>query len=133
MENKERKYCEPKTQCQKIISEIICEILKINRYGSNDSFIECGGNSINAIRVISALKKKGLSCSVYDLLTSHNLAELEQKVCKISEEEILTDRFCLYNNFELINDFLAKSISLSVKLPATISFSCSSIILRAFS
>ncbi len=70
-------YIEPISKFQKIASDIFGSILKIEKYGVNLNFIECGGNSINAIRISSLLRKQGYKVTVGDILSTKNIIELE--------------------------------------------------------
>lgn len=75
--NKEKEYVAPVTEFQQIVASIIAKVLHLERYGSNYNFMEYGGNSINAIRVVSLLRDAGYKCKVSNLLRAKNIVELE--------------------------------------------------------
>lgn len=77
---KNEEYIPPKTEFECIATSVLKKVLHLDRYGINYNFIECGGNSINAIRVISQLKNLGFLCSVRNLLLAKNVLELEEMI-----------------------------------------------------
>ena len=61
-------YVAPTNDIEKAIIETFEEIFNQTEIGLMDNFITLGGDSISAIRVISLLQDKGISCSARDIL-----------------------------------------------------------------
>lgn len=66
----------PETDIEKKIVTEITDVLHLPKFGINWNFVENGGNSINAIRVVARLKKAGYCCTVRDLLLAKDLKDL---------------------------------------------------------
>jgi amino acid adenylation domain-containing protein len=49
---------EPRTPVERDLARLWCEVLSLDRVGINDSFFELGGDSLSAVRLISAVIKK---------------------------------------------------------------------------
>ncbi len=52
-----RDYIAPKTNTEKIISEIWKEVLELDKVGINDNFFELGGTSLDIIRITTRMKE----------------------------------------------------------------------------
>jgi amino acid adenylation domain-containing protein len=50
-------YVAPKSQTELNVATIWKEVLSIDKIGVNDNFFECGGNSLNAVRIVAAMKE----------------------------------------------------------------------------
>ena len=77
-------YVAPTTETEKIIVEAFESVFDQDKIGLYDDFVRLGGDSISAIRVISFIQKKGISCSAKEILTyktpyliAQNIAEIE--------------------------------------------------------
>lgn len=58
------------------LSELLCTLLKQKDISISRSFFEMGGNSIYAIRLIAAIRKKwGVTLSVYDIMNNPYVSE----------------------------------------------------------
>lgn len=66
---------------------VLGRVLNLNKVGLNDNYIELGGNSINAIRVISELRELGLQGCISDLLTTDSFFEFCKKIKSEEKEE----------------------------------------------
>jgi len=53
----EQSYAAPATALEKVLAEIIGEVLKIERVGVGDNFFELGGHSLLAARVVSKIRQ----------------------------------------------------------------------------
>jgi amino acid adenylation domain-containing protein len=74
-------YVEPETEIQKLLAEIWKEVLLIDKVGINDAFLELGGNSLMAIRVISRINKKfRMELSLNSIFKYPTIAEYEKHV-----------------------------------------------------
>ena len=63
-----RGYVAPTNDTEKIIVQSFEEVFDIKQVGLFDDFVRLGGDSILAIRIISLLGEKGISCSARDIL-----------------------------------------------------------------
>lgn len=72
---------EPATQTEKGLAEIWSEVLGLSRVGIGNPFIEIGGDSLKAIRVIARIYKQfGVEVSVRDFFASPTIRELARFV-----------------------------------------------------
>lgn len=69
---------EPLNEIESVLQEVWMDALKLeaSKIGRHDSFLHLGGDSISAITVVSACRRKNLSLSVMDILRSGSLLEL---------------------------------------------------------
>lgn len=69
---------EPKTIAQKLVRELWADVLRVdvNTIGLDDNFFRVGGDSISAIQLVSAFRKKGLSLAVTEVHRSGDLADM---------------------------------------------------------
>ncbi|MCI5119714.1 MAG: amino acid adenylation domain-containing protein [Candidatus Electrothrix sp. AUS4] len=51
-------FVPPETETEKNISQLWCEILKIDKVGTQDKFFDIGGNSLLSVRLIDLLEKQ---------------------------------------------------------------------------
>lgn len=51
-------YTPPKTKIQRDLAEVWREVLRIPKVGMHDNFFESGGNSLNALNVVSGIQRK---------------------------------------------------------------------------
>ena len=63
-----RKISKPSNDTEKIVCSIFEEVLEIEEVGNSDSFFELGGDSINAIRIVSKLRNLGYQTSVKNIM-----------------------------------------------------------------
>ena len=68
LDNLHSEYVAPKSKTEKIIVECFEEVFDEN-ISLHDDFIRLGGDSIDAIRIVSLLWKRGISCSARDIST----------------------------------------------------------------
>ncbi|WP_454382548.1 amino acid adenylation domain-containing protein [Streptococcus sp. Marseille-Q7156] len=61
-------YIQPQTKSQIALVKAIETVLDLDKIGLDDDFISLGGDSISGIRVISELRKEGMTLSVRDLI-----------------------------------------------------------------
>ncbi len=66
----EVEYQPPTNQVEEKLCEIWQEVLGIKRIGIDDSFFDCGGDSIKAIQVSSRLNKYKMKLEIKDLLSN---------------------------------------------------------------
>lgn len=75
----EETYEEPKTELQKMLCEIWESILGRTRIGIQVSYLELGGNSLNAVRIITEIYNRvGIRLSVRDILLYDTISKIEK-------------------------------------------------------
>ncbi|WP_432407296.1 amino acid adenylation domain-containing protein [Wukongibacter sp. M2B1] len=72
----------PRTEEERIIHDIWKELLKINEFGVTDNFFQVGGDSIRAMRLLSALKNKFKKNIKHQELFKMNTIEQQAKFFK---------------------------------------------------
>ncbi len=70
----------PTTEKERVLAGILGEVLEVRAIGINNSFYEIGGNSINALQVIDALKEKNFSLNLETLVSSASIRELAEQM-----------------------------------------------------
>ncbi len=79
----ETAFVAPRTPVEEKLAEIWRAVLKIDRVGVDDDFLELGGQSIAATRVISRMSEEyGLQLPVSSLFEAPTIAELAQLVVR---------------------------------------------------
>jgi amino acid adenylation domain-containing protein len=61
---------------EEMVAGVWKELLRIDRVGRDDNFIELGGDSIKAIQAVTRLRRRGLKIDVADLLKSETVATI---------------------------------------------------------
>ncbi|MFF6835832.1 amino acid adenylation domain-containing protein [Streptomyces sp. NPDC012438] len=72
----DEEYIEPRTPVERTVAEIWADVLELERVGAQDNFFALGGDSIRAIRVIGALRRRGVELTVQNLLVHQSVAAL---------------------------------------------------------
>lgn len=76
-------FVAPKTAIEKVLVGLCEEILKIEKVGTQDSFFELGGNSLNAIQLASKLRLLGYHLDIVQVLKTPKLASLATYVTRL--------------------------------------------------
>ncbi|MEA5581858.1 MupA/Atu3671 family FMN-dependent luciferase-like monooxygenase [Nodularia harveyana UHCC-0300] len=77
-------YIAPRTEEEGAIALIISSILNLEKVGIEDNFFEIGGNSLNAMQVISRLRQKfGVDLPLRQLLESPTVREIAANIQQI--------------------------------------------------
>lgn len=85
-------YVAPRTDMEKAVNQLFCEVLKMSHIGIKDDFFYWGGHSIKAIQLLNRIKKiYGSSIDITDFFQ----AKTVEKVC-----ELITGKEC--NEFNVI-------------------------------
>jgi len=71
---------EPVTELERLFADTWADVLNLDHVGTNQNFFELGGDSINAIQVISRANRTGLNLSIQDLYRDLTIAELARSV-----------------------------------------------------
>jgi SAM-dependent methyltransferase/aryl carrier-like protein len=72
----ENDFIEPRTPMETFFAGIWADVLNYDKISITSNFFQLGGDSINAIRVISRANKEGLNLSVRDLYQNQDIAGL---------------------------------------------------------
>ncbi|WP_343069732.1 amino acid adenylation domain-containing protein [Streptomyces olivoverticillatus] len=75
-----RHYVEPRTPLEQRLAAIWSDVLGLERVSVEDSFFDVGGDSIRAVRVLSAAQEAGIPLSVWMILQAKSLAELAHMI-----------------------------------------------------
>ena len=79
-------FVEPRTEVEKLFAALWAEVLNLDRVGIQHNFFELGGDSINAIQVISRANRKGFNLTIQNLYQNLTIAELAGYVNRHREE-----------------------------------------------
>ncbi len=69
-------FVAPRTDTERALAEVWCELLGIERVGVSTSFFAFGGDSIITMKVVRRARELGLAISVEDMFTTPTIAEL---------------------------------------------------------
>ncbi|GHF91130.1 non-ribosomal peptide synthetase [Kitasatospora xanthocidica] len=69
-------YVAPGDALEQTLAEAFAGALGLDRVGVRDSFFQLGGDSMRAIRVVGALRERGIRLAVHDLFTHQRVGEL---------------------------------------------------------
>ncbi|MCB9796383.1 MAG: amino acid adenylation domain-containing protein [Alphaproteobacteria bacterium] len=75
-ERSERSFTPPRTATEALLAQIWSEVLGVQHVGVDDRFFELGGDSILALKVVSAATRAGLVMTVRDLFAFPDLHSL---------------------------------------------------------
>jgi aryl carrier-like protein len=78
----ENAFAGPRNQIEEYLVQTWKSVIFLDKVGIYDNFFRLGGDSINAIQVISRLNKKGYDLSVQDLYRNPVIAELARYIEK---------------------------------------------------
>ncbi|MCU0286013.1 MAG: amino acid adenylation domain-containing protein [Acidobacteria bacterium] len=73
-------YVEPHNETEKILGQLWKDLLLLDKISIHDNFFQLGGDSINAIQMISRLNKNGFNLSVSHLYRNMTIAELSRYI-----------------------------------------------------
>ncbi|MEO7182083.1 MAG: amino acid adenylation domain-containing protein, partial [Gemmatimonadaceae bacterium] len=69
-------YAPPRTDAERVLAEIWCEVLRVDSVGIHDNFFALGGDSIRSVQVASKARARGLTLSVAQLFQHQDIATL---------------------------------------------------------
>ncbi|HEU4781640.1 MAG TPA: amino acid adenylation domain-containing protein [Steroidobacteraceae bacterium] len=69
-------YEAPETSTERLLAEVLADVLKVERVGANDNYFALGGDSIRSIVTREKARQVGLEFSVFDLLLHQTVREL---------------------------------------------------------
>ncbi|MFD9356166.1 amino acid adenylation domain-containing protein [Streptomyces sp. NPDC060031] len=97
----EEEHIAPRTPVEKVMAESWAEVLGLPRVSVRDNFFALGGDSIRAIRVVGALRPRGIELTVQNLLVHQTVetlaryAESAGPATEVSPEERRVAPFAL--------------------------------------
>ncbi|MCX5206182.1 amino acid adenylation domain-containing protein [Streptomyces sp. NBC_00237] len=71
-----RPFSPPRTEAEAAIAALVAELLGSGRVGRDDSFLELGGDSLHAMRLVARLRDTGSAVSLRDVLRDGSPAAL---------------------------------------------------------
>jgi amino acid adenylation domain-containing protein len=86
-----KEFVEPSTKTEKMLAQIWQEILNLEQVSVNQNFFQLGGDSVNAIQVVSRARKQGVEISIQLLFRNQTIAELAGAVKKSQHQFIRVD------------------------------------------
>jgi len=104
LETSDTRLRSPKTEVEKTLAAIWCELLGLSEVGLDDDFFEVGGDSIIGIRVLSRARQAGILLQPKDFADGATIAELSgaaERIGNIAEvveeaEDHPENRRCLF-------------------------------------
>jgi fengycin family lipopeptide synthetase D len=69
-------YIEPRTQTEKLISEIYGNVLGVESIGVNDNFFDTGGDLVKVVELQSKMSKKGLTVDLIEIMDNQDVSSL---------------------------------------------------------
>lgn len=80
------RYVAPKTTIEKMLAILWQRIFNKKRIGVQDNFFSLGGDSLIAVRLVTAAAKKGIPISVNQLLANPTVYQLAQEIERPAQE-----------------------------------------------
>ncbi|WP_216897108.1 non-ribosomal peptide synthetase [Nocardia alni] len=74
--NERTEYRVPSTPTERILADIVGELLGADRVGADDSFFALGGDSIIAIQLVSSARQRGVTCTPLQVFQHRTVAAL---------------------------------------------------------
>lgn len=76
--NNDSMYIGPSNEFEEMLANIFREVLCQDKVGINDNFVDIGGDSIKAMKLVAKLEGKGYILSISKLLTLQNIKNIEE-------------------------------------------------------
>lgn len=90
----------PRTEKEKILADIWCQVLNLPEVGIRDNFFELGGDSILSIQIISRAKLAGLHLTTKQIFENQTIEELAEVASEV-ETPILAEQGLVVGDVEL--------------------------------
>lgn len=81
-------YVAPKSEIEQLIANCWSQYLNGVKVGVDDDFFQLGGDSINAMRIASELRKKKIEVSMFDIMNCKTIRTLINDIERRQEEHI---------------------------------------------
>ncbi|HEX8935881.1 MAG TPA: amino acid adenylation domain-containing protein, partial [Pseudonocardiaceae bacterium] len=87
-------YVAPRTDTERVLADILGQVLGAERVGVHDNFFELGGDSILSIQVVSRARQEGVRLNTKDIFFRQTIAELaaglgSEPVTDVVADEVL--------------------------------------------
>ncbi len=82
----DKPFVEPRTENERLLAALLCELLEVERVSMSDSFFELGGNSMKSVALITKLERMGLVLTMRDIRKSSSLGKLARRIVKQKEK-----------------------------------------------
>ncbi|PWS52507.1 peptide synthetase [Streptomyces sp. FT05W] len=76
----------PVTQHQRVLCQLVADVLGVSGVGIGDGFVALGGDSIIAMQLVGRARKAGLRITVGDVLTRRDMEALAQTATPLDQE-----------------------------------------------
>ncbi|WP_419799278.1 MAG: amino acid adenylation domain-containing protein [Terasakiella sp.] len=86
-------FTAPQTEEQRLLCDMLSDILGRDQISITDNFFYLGGDSIKALQIVARLHQKQYKLDVRDLFNHPIIADLALKLCKIEEEKQVLPAF----------------------------------------
>ncbi len=80
-------YVPPRGTRESLFAQIWADSLGVSQVGVCDNFFDAGGDSIRAVRVVGALRHRGIDVSVQDVFRWQTIRELAEHTAELPEAE----------------------------------------------
>lgn len=98
-------YLQPTTQNEKILANLICKELKLERVSIENRFVEIGGDSIKAMRIVASLRKFGYKLLVSKLISDDKLFNVAKSMPIILDPKEEKKKNISSEDLSIINEF----------------------------
>ncbi|MFJ9622971.1 condensation domain-containing protein [Streptomyces sp. NPDC101181] len=75
----------PVTRAQRVLCQLVTDVLGVGDVGIDDGFVTLGGDSIIAMQLVARARKAGLRITVGDVLTRRDMAALAQTATPLDQ------------------------------------------------
>lgn len=83
----------PETENEKILVQVMEQVLDIDAVGVNQNYFNIGGDSIKAIQIVARLGEKGYDLKVKDILTNPIIRDMARLVEKRNNKERFSQQY----------------------------------------
>ncbi|KAF2030892.1 acetyl-CoA synthetase-like protein [Setomelanomma holmii] len=102
----------PSSHVERTLARLWAEVLKLiaDTVGAEDSFFRLGGDSISAMRLVTASRKQGIVLNVANVFAYPKLVDMAATAVVLSAEDFMTEANAVAVPFELISSETKRSI-----------------------
>lgn len=100
----ERAYVAPHTPEEKLLAEVLTEVLKVERVGTLDNFFDLGGHSLVAIQVLSRIRQlTGVELPIATIFTQPTMEDLALALSNAAASLGTSEEFNIVDTSEVIS------------------------------